>query len=231
MMESTDCGPAVDDVYPYVVGGLLHDALNVLWTTLQDARDAEEEDTADGVSLVPGLEHLERVLRLIQDLSRPYYTSGAAAATTQAESLADLVDGFQARNPSISYVASFSPDFDACGLPQSVATFLVGELVTNATKACAGRDGARIEISTVHRESDYIIRCSDNGPGFDDEMRARIMAGGLIPPSEGETGGYGLYFITEIVHRLKGPFRAVILAPSCPDGGARIEIVLSQRGG
>ncbi|MBN2449217.1 MAG: response regulator [Lentisphaeria bacterium] len=229
--------PLDRDIYPYVVGGLLHDSLNTLWTSKTNLETLQRR--AQGVELPEAflsriertrasLEHLEAVLRLVQALSREYYAPTREPSEGIESRVRSLVEMQAKANPDILYKPSLD-DLSGVELPLPIAAFIAGELLANATKACSSGSGAtiRLRLRVSPRRDELVIRCSDSGPGFAEPLLARIREGSLRPKREASTGGYGLYLIHEIAARLGGGLRAA----NQPDGGAQVEVVLPMETG
>ena len=236
-MDEATRGPPYgkDDTYPFVVGGLVHDALNTLWPLLyriaqvrsrelEQGHPAPFSKTGEDVRLVPCLAHLDKLLRLIQYLSQEYYKKPTTSESSHTEKLSAIVDACRARHPEIRYEASLDPAFDQCGLPLGVTTFVLGELLENASRACEGQADATITVTALRKGPEFLFACRDNGPGIEDELRALITAGALEPPSETGEGGYGLFLTQEIVRRLSRRRGAFILIRNVAPHGANVEI-------
>jgi sensor histidine kinase regulating citrate/malate metabolism len=81
----------------------------------------------------------------------------------------------------------------------------------------------RLVITCLNDDKMISIECTDSGPGFNRDILEMIHEGQLRPPSSPDKGGYGLYLIMEIVHRLTG---AKFLASNQKPSGARVQILL-----
>jgi CheY-like chemotaxis protein len=222
LAEVSAAAPA-RDVYPFVVGGLLHDAFNVLFP-LEAFVGLVENDPGKAAQwaqrAAAGLERLKRVLRLIQEISQVYYVPGHRVGAV--ESVEGIVAQFATANPDVAY--ELAPGPDVLPVPGGIQTFLVSELLQNATRACSAAHPRRIRL-TIEKCADgtTVIECADNGSGFAAETLARIHAGHLTPPERIGEGGYGLYLLNELLGRLGG---TLIVKNGDDDGGARIQIQL-----
>jgi signal transduction histidine kinase len=77
-------------------------------------------------------------------------------------------------------------------------------LLTNAAQALAGRDGARIDVSTRRRGGEIVIEVADNGPGIPDEIVPRIFDPFFTTKEVGQGSGLGLSIAHGIVERHGG---------------------------
>jgi len=77
-------------------------------------------------------------------------------------------------------------------------------LLTNAAQALAGRDGARIEVSTSNRGRDIVIQVADNGPGIPTEILPKIFDPFFTTKEVGQGSGLGLSIAHGIVERHGG---------------------------
>ncbi|HKA92100.1 MAG TPA: ATP-binding protein [Haliangiales bacterium] len=77
-------------------------------------------------------------------------------------------------------------------------------LLTNAAQALAGREGARIDVSTRRRGEEIVIQVADNGPGIPDEIVPRIFDPFFTTKEVGQGSGLGLSIAHGIVERHGG---------------------------
>ncbi|NIA15530.1 MAG: response regulator [Nitrospiraceae bacterium] len=231
--------PPFGALYPYLVGGLIHDSFNTVWglkehaaKLLEESKTGTSSERVSGMAakMQVGLQHVERVLRLIQQASREYYTPESGESRLTPAYIQSIVDRFRRQNGETDYSCSCSPTFSeqASKFPVGMASQIATELLQNATRACGGRDGAAIRMSVKCEENGkaLIFECSDNGPGFSPEALSRIQSGNLRLPEQLGQGGYGLYLIKEITKRLGG----FILAENEDAGGAWIQIHIPLEG-
>lgn len=105
---------------------------------------------------------------------------------------------------------------------------VVHNLVKNAQEAVAGREGARIEVSS--REIDVgdcrfvELKVADNGPGFDQEMLGRVFEPYITTKTKGT--GLGLAIVKKIVEEHGG----VIRAENRSEGGGCVVLRLPPMG-
>jgi signal transduction histidine kinase len=77
-------------------------------------------------------------------------------------------------------------------------------LLTNAAQALAGREGARIELTTSRRGDQVVIQVADNGPGIPPEILGRIWDPFFTTKEVGQGSGLGLSIVHGIVERHGG---------------------------
>ena len=225
-------------IYPYLVGGLLHDSLNTLWA-LQARAGSLAELARKGnppdplLQKISGqfdvhLEHLDRVLKLLQAISRDYYAKGEREPHSPKEALDAQTDTLRHAYATVQFAATVPGEIDGTQLPVGILVFVGGELMLNAARACeatgGGRVSMRFEVST--RDNTISLECLDTGPGFPAPLLEKLVEGQLRPPAKAGTGGYGLYLVREIVNRLHG----TILFSNIPPHGARVQALLPARG-
>lgn len=239
IMPAQASAPENENIYPYVVGGLIHDTLNTIGAL--DARlhllrrgGEEHIDLASAMKEIRRLErdtdHLQRVLELIQSMSREYYKPSVAASDTHVDRIEGLVGRYRDNYANITYESHIDLSCNTARLPLGVTTFLVGELLTNASRACAGAGGGTVSLSAGCTSMDDVLQveCRDTGPGFSEEILERIRAGRVRAPRAPGKGGYGLYLMLQVVQRLEG---GSFLVSNMDPNGARIQILLPMRGG
>jgi K+-sensing histidine kinase KdpD len=228
-----------DDVhiYPYLVGGLLHDSLNtllVLRTNTSKLKREFQGGVEKGVlsatceQLQVQLEHLNRVLMLLQTVSRAYYVNNAEATQRPQEQVEAHLAVLRSTYSTIRLTASMAPAFNDTHLPVGVLTFLTGEMLMNAARACAaaGAGDIALEVNVQESGRTLSLECRDSGPGFSLALLDQLLDGEIVAPRKLGTGGYGLYLMKEIVNRLKGKMLFSNLEPR----GARVQILLPMKG-
>ncbi len=215
-------------LYPFIIGGLIHDSFGVLGALRANIERSENIDDANGrntTRLIRSIERLEQVLRLIQSLSRPYYKADSRDLFPAMEGIFDIIKIYRETYPHIEYHGDVDPAYAVGGiLPLGVTTFYVGELLANASHACADLESARIEL-TLSRSSDSQVLefvCSDSGPGLAADLLDTINEGRARPPAHPNRGGYGFYLMTQIALRLAGGIHAT----NFPNTGKRITVRL-----
>jgi len=226
------------EVYPYLVGGLVHDSLNTIGALRGhmeqfQRRNPEAVDPALTKLLrraARSAEHLEKILRVVQLVAREYYKTDKAAAAGPVERFEEIVAGFREKHPAIAYECSMDPSCEDTELPFGAVTFLAGELLQNASNACAGTQDARVCLNVARSEDGELlsIECRDSGPGFPPPILEGILDGSIRAPRKPGAGGYGLYLMLQIVQRLEG---ATMLASNLDPSGARLELLLPFEGG
>jgi len=212
-------------IYPFVIGGLIHDSFSTLASLNASVEGIERKLARDTAELVEkeldrlkrGSERLERVLRLIQTISQPFYKLVSHELVPTMEGIYDMVHICEEANPHVQYECEVDPAIVVGGvLPVGVATFLVGELLQNASRACEGMDNAHIALTLALSDNgkEITIECTDPGKGFSEDQLETINDGRASAPEKPGRGGYGLYLMTQIAFRLDGEISVVALEPS-----------------
>ena len=218
-------------IYPFIIGGLLHNALNALMAITSFQEDlsrkmaGSEVDRSLKASLeraVPGTKHLTILLRTMQYITHSFYDKEEKQSVHSQ--IFETISSFVQEHPEITYHSTVSNALDHVSIPVGVCTFLAGELLKNSTKACATRPGAEIwlTIDVMERINVLSLECHDTGVGFSEDILTKIRAHELRPPKGKEVGGYGLYLIQELTYRLRGD----LLVANQGTCGARIQVLL-----
>lgn len=218
-------------IYPFIMGGLLHNALNAIMpiTSFQEDLSREMADSelvhmmkTSLERVIPATKHLTVLLRAMQYITHSFYDREEELSARSQ--VLETIFLFEQENPSITYHRTVSDALDDASMPAGVSTFIVGELLKNATKACFDREGAEIwlTIEVVEPMNMLSFECQDTGGGFSDDMLAKIHAHELQPPKDNQVGGYGLYLIQELTLRLGGD----LLVSDEGTGGSCIQILL-----
>lgn len=156
----------------------------------------------------------------MQQLTRGFYAKDENYSVHSQVKAA--ISSFVEGNPATTYHCTVPTTLDHISMPAGVSTFIVGELLKNATKACSNRQNAEIwlTIEVMARMNMLSFECQDTGEGFTDDMLTKIHSHELRPAKDKQVGGYGLYLIQELAHRLGGD----LLVSN--RGGARIQVLL-----
>ncbi|MEI7900922.1 MAG: ATP-binding protein, partial [bacterium] len=224
-------------IYPYLVGGFLHDSLNTLGALQHQAsglaklaNGTPEPDALQHVAtqLDMYLEHLNRVMKLLQAVSQEYYAKDPSAAHQPKEHVEEQLKNLHATYPAVRFHASLPPSFNETHLPVGILAFVTGELLTNAARACdvAGEGEVSLAVDFLESGRTLSLECRDPGPGFPPPLLEQLLDGQITPPDESGKGGYGLYLIKEIKNRLQGSMLFSNLEPS----GARVQVLLPVKG-
>lgn len=226
--------------FPFLIGGLLHDAFNTLWALKSQIGSLMKF----GVEIHPGasqrthvesmalqVQHLEQVMRLMQVIAQSYYKAADIAAMPPCQQLADHLSLLRESHSGIEIGLSIAEEFNEVQLPVGLMEFIAGELMTNAARACANDEFGVVYVSVnVVSEgaarSSLSVQCADTGPGFSKDLLDRLIAGEIRRPAHLGSGGYGIYLIKEVVQRLHGS----ILFSNNESGGARVQVLLPLKG-
>ncbi|MBD8034459.1 MULTISPECIES: sensor histidine kinase [Solibacillus] len=123
-------------------------------------------------------------------------------------SLPDLVRRVIKRNSRDFISKGIALDIEAVdGMVYSDAKwleFIVNQLIGNATKYIAGRDG-KVTISTIRNENNIILTIEDNGIGIIDKDLNRVFEKGFTGENGrkfGQSTGIGLYLCKKLSEQL-----------------------------
>lgn len=220
-------------LYPYIMGGLLHNAMNTLgamqWAVeLLEGPSATRERGSEaqlvhllGVSCA----RLVPVLRLMQRTTRAYYREERSQSLV--ETLATMEKSFREQYPGIRFGLATGAGLDQSPVPSGALAFMVEELAHNAARACAGVEAPSIQVRADYNpdRGEVEICCEDDGCGFPEAILRQIDAQQVMAPAGGATHGFGLYLISEIVLRLHGG----LLAGNREPRGASVRLILPSR--
>jgi signal transduction histidine kinase len=108
-------------------------------------------------------------------------------------------------------------------------TRVLQNLVRNAAEALAGRAGGKVTIVAARKDTDLLLRVSDNGPGIPPEIAARLFQS-FVTRGKPDGTGLGLAIVRRIVEEHGGTIQLI-----GSEFGACFSIVLpdafSERGG
>ena len=226
--QSTSNFTSTLELYPFIMGGLLHNALNTMMALRFHASrsSALEDDTTKTLKAIDsGTEHLEILLKLMQKISRTFYARTESGLP--AKQLEQVVKIFADTNDNIRYHCHVDTAFDAFPLPIGVGEFIIGELLKNATSACAEKDHAQVSLAVAVEQNGQVVsfECKDSGNGFTEDMLVRIRNRQLGPNVKDSRKGYGLYLINELASRLNG----TLMVSNLESGGSRVQILLALK--
>lgn len=227
--QASPPGP-ISPLFPYLLGGLLHDVNNTLTVLLLSSEasrllpDHEDGPILGSSQQEAHLRHVANVVRLMQELARYYYLPRSGSVGGVADRLGAFVSGVRETGTAATVDCTCDPAVETCELPGALIPFVSGELVRNSLRACGAVENPRVSLTVTARADDDVvaISCRDNGPGFSSAQLDDIREGKLRPPSAGLKGGCGLYFVSEIASRLQGR----VLVSNLETGGARVEVLL-----
>ena len=220
----------ISPLFPYLLGGLLHDVNNSLTALVLSAElgrsmsGAEFQELLQEVQFHASLQHVAQVVRLMQALARDYYAPEPRTHAGVARRVAELVTRTQMAAPGLAVNCAFDARVEDSDLPEALVLFLAGELLQNAVRACGDGAGHHVDLTVAAEPEDNTVSFAgvDDGPGFPAAQLTAIRSGNVKPPAEGAKGGYGLYFVNEIALRLQGQ----LLVSNRETGGARVEVLL-----
>lgn len=140
-----------------------------------------------------------------------------SSATTVNRFFTEVVDEWRTARSATSL--SFTNDFgkDLAIASDTALMQVIFNVLDNAVEA--SHDA--IEMRVEREEETLVIRISDRGPGFSDEMLAQL--GKPYQSSKGRPGGgLGLFLVFNIIRKLGG----TVAAQNRPQGGATVTLTL-----
>ena len=219
------------DLFPYIIGGLLHDAKNTMFAAREKLRrlaamcDKTSDDRLSEAArfVTEQVGSLDCVMDVIHQISRAYYADESHLVPEINERVSALVREFQERFPGVRVEAEIEAGFDESPLPAGVSLFVVRELLQNAARACANHPDGSVRIGArIESESTAVFDCTNSHGSFPAAKLDQIQRQAVRPEKGEMAGGRGLYFISEIARRLGGFLKAQNSDPA----GAIIEIRL-----
>lgn len=233
--NSTRKGMVIKDLYPYIVGGLLHDIKNTLMATRERVTRAEssvgkqtglEKTKSCLASLNVNTKILDDAVKVLHELSQEHYAGARLGSHSTCERLREVARLFE--NDSGSKIGiEVSEEINSTLVPVGVMVFTTREMLRNSAKATRGQTDGWISVSVRKIEDKGVtISCSDNGPGFPEHVVEAAEDGGFGKSGNGRiAGGRGLYFINEVAKRLGGHLEIGNLESS----GAMVEVWLPEK--
>ncbi len=238
-VERTDSRSVLefDHIYPYLVGGLIHDLKNTVFalqmrTSLLrsiaegDTQISEIQKISSGLNM--HLEHFNRVLTMLQGISRAYYADDIISVEKSVVVLSEYVTCLKERYQNVRFFVHMPPELENVKLPKGVISFIASELLANASKACfeSGAGDVKIYANVLDNDSTLELVCVNTGTGFSHSMLEKLVHGEIRLPTKAGVGGYGLYLINEVVSRLQGRLLFSNIEPE----GASVQVLLPTNG-
>ncbi len=145
------------------------------------------------------------------------------------ELVTEVVDLYRSQDSRVEIRLDLAPALPAIEADRARVRQILNNLLVNALEALEACQPAWVEIATqCERFADaehVIITVSDNGPGFQRELLARVFDPYVTSKPKGT--GLGLAIVKKIVEEHGGR----IDADNRPQGGARVRVVLPARDG
>ncbi len=143
------------------------------------------------------------------------------------ELVTEVADLYRSHDSRIEIRLDLGSPLSAIEADRGRVRQILNNLLVNALEALEGRHPAWVEISTrAERSADaehVAITVSDNGPGFQRELLARVFDPYVTSKPKGT--GLGLAIVKKIVEEHGGR----IDADNRPEGGARVRVILPVR--
>lgn len=184
---------------------------------------------AGGVDLVNRLlgvsKRMRELIDALLELSRVNRQPIARESVDVSRMAGEILDALKAQDPARSTAWRVAPGLSAAADPR-LARVALENLLANAWKFTAGRQGALIEVDSASDGQGNWLLIRDNGVGFDPEMADRLFSPfqRLHSVEDFPGTGIGLATVRRVVHRHGGKIRA----ESRKNGGATFFFTFSR---
>jgi nitrogen fixation/metabolism regulation signal transduction histidine kinase len=139
----------------------------------------------------------------------------------------EVIDLYRLQDADVEFRSSLDERVDSLEADRGRVRQILNNLMANALEALEGVKQARIDLQTALVELEGApwveLSVSDNGPGFQRELLARIFDPYVTSKPRGT--GLGLAIVKKIVEEHGGR----IEAENRPEGGARVRVMLPLR--
>lgn len=171
------------------------------------------------------VQQVESMKQMVNDFGEYARAPSMQVASFDLNQLAgEVADLYRAQSAVVTIDTVFEPRSVAIDADRGRIRQVLNNLLTNAFEALEGVPGARIALHTELAEQEGVavalLTVSDNGPGFQRELLARIFDPYVTSKPRGT--GLGLAIVKKIVEDHGGR----IEADNAPSGGARIRVML-----
>ncbi|MCX8117136.1 MAG: ATP-binding protein [Desulfobacterota bacterium] len=172
--------------------------LNNLETTLQEEQSGEKVKEILRKIRSASIK-IEGVIRRVMDFAKPTEPRFVLIDLHQPIQEAIDLSAVALRRSGVTLHRSFAPSLPPCLADPHLFGQVILNLISNASEAMKGQDGARqIEIATSCREDRIVITLSDSGPGVPFHLRKKIFDP-FFTTKDGSTG-IGLSICQRIVN-------------------------------
>lgn len=165
------------------------------------------------------------VVQRVMDFSRPTPPHMEVVNLNGAIEEAIRLSASTLRKRGIAVAKELAPDLPACRADPRLIEQVMVNLITNAYQAMEKSDGSKhLQITSVARDAQVVIRVSDSGPGVPPSLRERIFDPFFTTRKDGS--GIGLSFSHRIVTDHGGSMRV----STSKWGGAEFWIEIPAKG-
>ncbi|WP_253857686.1 sensor histidine kinase [Prauserella alba] len=198
--------------------------------TITDTLRAQTHEFDNQLHTISGLVQLgeyDEVRALVGDLTRHRAeVSAAVSERLRDPAVAAVVIAKHAVAEEHGVELVLDPESRLPALPSELGadlTTILGNLVNNAVDACAGTDGATVEVRIVVDANEIHMRVRDNGPGIPRDRRESVFTRGFSTKPDVVGGrGLGLSLVRLICSQRGGHVRI----EEAEAGGAELHVVL-----
>ena len=171
------------------------------------------------------VQQVESMKQMVNDFGEYARAPSMQVASFDLNQLAgEVADFYRAQGTAVTIDTTFESHDVIVEADRGRIRQVLNNLLTNAFEALEGVSAARIGLRTELAEQDGValaaLTVSDNGPGFQRELLARIFDPYVTSKPRGT--GLGLAIVKKIVEDHGGR----IEADNVPSGGARIRVML-----
>ena len=215
------------EAFSFVIGHDLKEPVRAMATYLEEAQRAPtfEEQRAHVAAAAEAQKNMQRLLMGLLEWSRTTMTpvEPEVLRIDQVLRTPECAAQFQDLARERRALLEISPDIPPVLATESLVCRVFGNLITNAIKHNPRPDPRiRISAGASAPRNRVEILVDDNGPGFPEEMKARVRRFKHRPTTL--KGGFGLSITHRAVERLGGE----LYLDDAPGGGGRARVHLPK---
>ena len=174
------------------------------------------------------VQQVESMKQMVNDFSEYARAPSMHVAAFDLNRLVtEVIDLYRTQDVGIEIVTRFASGLETLEADRARIRQVLNNLLTNAFEALEGARPATIDLVTERGELDgqpcAVLTVADNGPGFQDDMLARIFDPYVTSKPRGT--GLGLAIVKKIIDDHGGR----IEAENRPGGGALVRVMLPLR--
>lgn len=229
-------------ILPFIIGGMVHDINNFLWSVighydLLEAHLNSESQVTERDKLIElckrgcaASKMVATMVDFIHEVVRPFYSKDIVeAGISNFRNLSQKLRCYILSNyPNCKLIFRGVKMIPNLLLPAGVTMFVVDELIRNGINSCyRSKSNCRVEVIFHYDAVNGIldITCKDSGTGFSESLLAQYQQGVFQLSTRESKKGFGLYIITEIAKRINGR----VIIRNRKHVGAIVKVLLSVK--